>query len=74
MLINSFSLERVGRTRGSVFLGKLEWLNKMHLRRVGMMHASESSAIDGLKREEGREGLVRRVKGMLKEKAIFEGW
>jgi hypothetical protein len=69
MLVESFSLERVGRTRGSVFLGKLDWLNKMHLKRVGMMHEGGE-----VKEGEGREGLVRRVKGMLKSKDVFQGW
>ncbi|KAG7562949.1 hypothetical protein FFLO_01639 [Filobasidium floriforme] len=68
MLVESFSLERVGRTRGSVFLGKLDWLNKMHLKRVGMMHEGGE-----VKEGKGREGLVRRVKGMLKGKDVFQG-
>jgi hypothetical protein len=69
MLIESFSLERVGRTRGSVFLGKLDWLNKMHLRRMGM---ESGRTVDG--KEGGRVALIQRVKEMLKGKPVFEGW
>jgi len=73
MLEESFSLERVGRTRGSVFLGKLDWLNKMHLKRAGLTHHGAQGALDG-GAEEGRKGLIRRVKGMLKERDVFQGW
>jgi hypothetical protein len=61
MLVNSFELERVGKTRGSVFLGKLDWLNKMHLRRKGL--------IDD---ETGRGDLVKRVREILKEKRVLK--
>jgi hypothetical protein len=69
MLVKSFSLERVGRTRGSVFLGKLDWLNKMHLRRMGMETGNEAGEV-----KSGRAVLIKRVKEMLQKESVLTDW
>lgn len=50
MLADAFELERVGHRRAGVFLAKLDWINRMHLKR---------------QKEVDMEGMVKRLRKLL---------
>ena len=66
MLEHCFDLERVGRTRATVFIKKLDWINKMHLRRMAALDGtgkSRSQYTEG--QEQGRQELLQRFRQAL---------
>lgn len=75
-LVDSFELEAINHKRAAVFLPKLDWINKMHLRRAGMVR-DRTEEVDGEGYQVGeqtRGDLVERLVGMLREKKVLEGW
>lgn len=74
-LVESFELEAINHKRAAVFLPKLDWINKMHLRRAGMVRDGEEREGEGYQiGEQTRGDLVERLMRMLKEKKVLQGW
>lgn len=74
-LVESFDLNAINHKRAAVFLPKLDWINKMHLRRAGMV-ADSSVEKEGEGYQMGtqtRADLVDRLMGLLREKKVLEG-
>ncbi|GHJ89353.1 hypothetical protein NliqN6_5755 [Naganishia liquefaciens] len=73
-LVESFDLEAINHKRAAVFLPKLDWINKMHLRRAGMVARGEEREEEGYQiGNQTREDLVERLMQMLKEKKVLQG-
>ncbi len=82
-LIESFDIGLINHRRSAVFLPKLDWLNKMHLRRAGMRRSSEegkkAELVENLMQDEGsggrrdRKWLVARVMEMLRDSKVLKG-
>jgi glutamyl-tRNA synthetase len=73
-LVESFDLNAVNHKRAAVFLPKLDWINKMHLRRAGMI-ADSSIEKEGEGYQMGtqtRADLVDRLMEMLREKKVVK--
>lgn len=75
-LVESFDLSTVNHKRAAVFLPKLDWINKMHLRRAGLITDPSQERSEGEFQigNQTRADLVNRLVGMLKEKKVFEAW
>ncbi len=61
-LIEAFDLKYITRRRAIVNFDKLDWVNRMHLRRELMLPG-----------EKGKDGLVKRFKGLLEEMTVLTG-
>lgn len=74
-LVESFDLEAINHKRAAVFLPKLDWINKMHLRRAGMVRerGEEKEEEEYQMGDQTREDLVERLMQMLKEKKVLQG-
>lgn len=73
-LVESFDLEAINHKRAAVFLPKLDWINKMHLRRAGMVSRGEEREEEGYQiGDQTREDLVERLMQMLGEKKVLQG-
>ncbi|KAI5451315.1 Glutamate--tRNA ligase mitochondrial [Naganishia albida] len=73
-LVESFDLNAINHKRAAVFLPKLDWINKMHLRRAGMI-ADWSVEKEGEGYQMGtqtRADLVDRLMEMLREKKVVK--
>lgn len=61
-LVEAFDLKYITRRRAIVNFDKLDWVNRMHLRRQLMLPG-----------DAGRNGLVLRFKGFLKDMKVLSG-
>jgi glutamyl-tRNA synthetase len=75
-LVESFDLSAINHKRAAVFLPKLDWINKMHLRRAGLITdpSQEQSTGEFQIGNQTRADLVERLVGMLKQKKVFDNW
>ncbi|RSH85561.1 Glutamate--tRNA ligase mitochondrial [Saitozyma podzolica] len=79
-LIGAFDLAHVNHRKAAVNLSKLDFLNKMTLRRRagrlgedGVMVSLGKKSEEGAAGEEGRKELVERLQKLLKERELFAG-
>ncbi|KAJ9101201.1 hypothetical protein QFC21_003420 [Naganishia friedmannii] len=72
-LVESFDLSAINHKRAAVFLPKLDWINKMHLRRAGLITdpSQEQSVGEFQIGNQTRADLVDRLVYMLKQKKVF---
>lgn len=80
-LIGAFDLAHVNHRKAAVNMSKLDFLNKMTLRRRagrlgedGVMVSLGKKSDEGAAGEEGRKELVERLQMLLKERDLFAGW
>jgi glutamyl-tRNA synthetase len=62
-LIDKFDISHVNHKRAAVDLGKLDFLNKMHLRRMG-----QASGVGE------KERLIQRYRDDLRQQKVLQGW
>lgn len=70
-LIEAFELERIVHRRAAVFMPKLDWLNKMHLRRQGMVIDSGESNGEPAQSPPERNSLIDRLMKLLRESKVL---
>ncbi|KAJ9100746.1 hypothetical protein QFC19_005485 [Naganishia cerealis] len=74
-LIESFDLDAINHKRAAVFLPKLDWINKMHLRRAGLIadRSQEQAGEEVQIGDQTRVDLIDRLVGMLQGKKVLKG-
>jgi glutamyl-tRNA synthetase len=80
-LIGAFDLAHVNHRKAAVNMSKLDFLNKMTLRRKagrlgedGVMVSLGKKSEEGAAGEEGRKELVESLQKLLKQRELFAGW